>query len=273
MNESPSLDRLCIHTITTKPLALEEAIDTYAAAGVGGVTVWADAMAQLGPQAAGDRIRGAGMQVVSLCRGGFFVSDDKTRRTEAVKATRAMMEDAALLGAPHVVLVCGADPAVPLDVARDQIRDAIETLLPDAERLGVRLAVEPLHPMYADTRSAVVTLGQANDLVEAIAHESVGVAIDVYHLWWDDALQNEIARCGERIMAFHVSDWKSPTTDLLNDRGLMGEGCIPIRRIRGWVESAGFLGPIEVEIFSDARWAGDQREFVRDIVDAYGAHV
>jgi sugar phosphate isomerase/epimerase len=184
-----------------------------------------------------------------------------------------MMEDAASLGAPHVVLVCGADPAVALEDARRQIRDAIEALLPDAERLGVGLAVEPLHPMYADTRSAIVTLAQANDLCESINHPSVGVAIDVYHLWWDDSLEREIARCGKRIVAFHVSDWKTPTTDLLNDRGLMGEGCIPIREIRGWVESAGFDGPIEVEIFSESRWAGDQRDFVSWIVAAYSEHV
>ena len=152
-------------------------------------------------------------------------------------------------------------------------RAAIETLLPDTERLGVRLAIEPLHPMYADTRSAVVTLKQANDLCEAINHENVGVAIDVYHLWWDDRLKSEIARSADRIMAFHVSDWKSPTVDLLNDRGLMGEGCIPIRRIRGWVEDAGFTGAVEVEIFSLSRWEGDQRRFVGEIVAAYDTHV
>ena len=126
-------------------------------------------------------------------------------------------------------------------------------LLPEAKAAGVKLAIEPLHPMYADTRSAINTLAQANDMAEALNSPWVGVAVDVYHLWWDPALENEIERCGRNnnLLAFHICDWKSPTIDMLNDRGLMGEGCIPIRKIRSWVEEAGFNGFIEVEIFSN----------------------
>jgi sugar phosphate isomerase/epimerase len=129
--------------------------------------------------------------------------------------------------------------------------------------------------MYADTRSAINTLAQANDLAEALNTQTVGVAVDVYHLWWDPALENEIKRCGlnNNLLAFHICDWKSPTTDLLNDRGLMGEGCIPVRKIRSWVEDAGFNGFIEVEIFSNIYWKMDQSEFLEKIVKAYKENV
>jgi sugar phosphate isomerase/epimerase len=125
--------------------------------------------------------------------------------------------------------------------------------------------------MYADTRSAVNTLSQANDLAEKIADDHVGVAVDVYHLWWDPDLQNQIKRCGEHgnLLAFHICDWKSPTEDMLNDRGLMGEGCIPIREISSWIESAGFTGMIEVEIFSNYYWSMDQHVFLNKIIDSY----
>jgi sugar phosphate isomerase/epimerase len=269
----PAADRLCLHTITTKPLSLEEAIDAYVDAGVAGITVWSDALTDRNTAASGDRIRAAGLRIVSLCRGGFFVSDQASRREAAIETNRALLAQAADLGAPLVVLVCGADPAVPLPEARDQIRAGVEALIPTAEEAGVSLAIEPLHPMYADTRSAINTLAQANDLCEAIDHSRVGLAVDVYHLWWDPALEREIARCGKSIVAFHVSDWMTPTTDLLNDRGLMGEGCIPIRQIRGWVEDAGFDGAIEVEIFSDRLWQRDQRRLLPEIVTAYHDNV
>ena len=143
--------------------------------------------------------------------------------------------------------------------------------MPFAIEHGVKLAIEPLHPMYADTRSAVNTMGQANDMAEAIGSDHVGVAADVYHLWWDPNLRDELLRCGrnDNLYAFHICDWMSPTVDFLNDRGLMGEGCIDIPTIRGWAEEAGFSGFNEVEIFSDRHWAGDQKEFLDKIVESY----
>jgi sugar phosphate isomerase/epimerase len=147
--------------------------------------------------------------------------------------------------------------------------------LPHAEKQGVKLAIEPLHPMYADSRSAINTLAQANDLAIAIGSELIGVAVDVYHLWWDPELEAQIARAGraDKLFAFHVCDWKTPTEDLLFDRGLPGEGCIDVRAIRGWVERAGFTGFVEVEIFSRQYWQRDQQEFLARIVEAYRAFV
>jgi sugar phosphate isomerase/epimerase len=144
-------------------------------------------------------------------------------------------------------------------------------LIPEASAAGVKLAIEPLHPMFADTRSAINTLAQANNMADAIGSPWVGVAADVYHLWWDPDLVQEIQRCGKNnhLLAFHVSDWKIPTVDLLNDRGLMGEGCIPLKKIRSWVEAAGFSGFIEVEIFSTGYWKKDQEVYLNEIVSAY----
>jgi sugar phosphate isomerase/epimerase len=265
------LKRLCIHTITTRPWSLEDAVTHYAAAGVRGVSVWRDALAGKDPRWAGKLIRDSGMTVVSLVRGGFFPAVEDKKRREAISENLRIIDEAAALEAPHVVLVCGAVPQQALEESRTQIRDAIEALLPHAEKCGVKLAIEPLHPMYADSRSAIVTLRQANDLAEAFASPWVGVVVDVYHLWWDPELEEQIRRCGRSatLLAFHICDWKTPTEDLLYDRGLMGEGCIPIRRIRGWVEEAGFTGFNEVEIFSTKRWTQNQDSWLQEIVEAY----
>jgi sugar phosphate isomerase/epimerase len=266
--------RLCVHTITTRPWSLEEAARRYAAAGVRGITVWRQAIAGRDATACGSLLRDAGLSVVSLCRGGFFPARTGEERARALDENRRCLDEAALLGAPMVVLVCGAIPGQALEESRKQIADAIAALLPHAVAANVRLAIEPLHPMYADDRSAISTMTQARSMCDELASPWVGVAVDVYHVWWDDRLEREIASCGRagRLFAFHVCDWRTPTTDLLNDRGLMGEGCIPIRQIRGWMEAAGFRGHIEVEIFSNRLWSMDQGELLEAIKAAYLAN-
>ncbi len=268
------LSRLCLHTITTKPWGIEEAARNYSAGGVKGITVWRDALNGRNIKKTGDMLRQEGLQIVSLCRGGFFPSKEPGKRKSALDDNRRAIEEAFELGTDKIVLVCGADPAQPLEDSRRQIHDGIAAIIPEAGAAGIRLAIEPLHPMYADTRSAINTLAQANDLAEKLNSPWVGVAVDVYHLWWDPALESEIARCGKNgsLLAFHICDWKSPTTDFLNDRGLMGEGCIPLRKIRSWVEEAGFSGFIEVEIFSNEYWKTDQSEFLKRIIEAYMKH-
>ncbi|AEE51587.1 sugar phosphate isomerase/epimerase family protein [Haliscomenobacter hydrossis] len=268
------LSKLCIHTITTKPWAIEEAAKNFAAAGVKGITVWRDTLAGRDIKKTGDLLRAHDLSIVSLCRGGFFPSIDKTKRQAAIDDNRKAIEEAHQLGTQLIVLVCGADPAQSLEDSRQQIQDGIEAVLPEASAAGVRLAIEPLHPMYADTRSAINTLAQANDMTEAINSPWVGVAVDVYHLWWDPNLEQEIKRCGnnEALFAFHICDWKSPTVDMLNDRGLMGEGCIPLKKIRSWVEATGFDGFREVEIFSTEYWQQDQSQFLQKIITGYKNH-
>lgn len=265
------LAKLCIHTITTKPWAIEKAAECYAEKGIGGITVWRDALGGRDIQQTGQMLRNHQLSIISLCRGGFFPSTSAEKRRVAIDDNKKAIEEAAALGAPMIVLVCGADPGQPLNTSRKQIREGIEAILPYAEAHQVKLAIEPLHPMYADTRSAINTLSQANDLAEVIDSPFVGVAIDVYHLWWDDTLHSEIMRCGRNnhIFAFHICDWKIPTEDLLLDRGLMGEGCINIPEIRGWVEEADFEGFHEVEIFSTRYWQMDQDAFLKKIIEAY----
>jgi sugar phosphate isomerase/epimerase len=269
-----SLDRLCIHTVTFKSWPIESAASKFSAAGATGITVWRDALAGRDIAKTGQMLRDHGLAVVSLCRGGFFPAWSVVDRAKALEENRRVIAEAHALGAPHVVLVCGAVPGLPLAESRRQITDGIAAILPDCQAAGVKLAVEPLHPMYADNRSAVNTLAQANDMVEQLESPWVGVAVDAYHTWWDPALEFEIARCGrlKALIAFHIGDWRTPTVDFLNDRGLMGEGCIHLRQIRSWVEAAGFKGFNEVEIFSDRHWASDPDEYLAKIVRAYREH-
>ena len=272
--EHKDLSRLCIHTITTKPWAIEQAAKKFSEIGVKGITIWRDALDGRNIKHTGDMLRDHDLKIVSLCRGGFFPSKDLSKRKTAVDDNKKAIDEAAELATSMLVLVCGADPSQPLEESRKQIRDGIDAILPDAIAAGVKLAIEPLHPMYADTRSAINTLAQANALAESFESPWIGVAIDVYHLWWDPYLETEIKRCGRNgnLMAFHICDWKVPTSDLLLDRGLMGEGCIPIRQIRSWVEAAGFTGFSEVEIFSTAYWKENQADFLKKIVTAYKEH-
>jgi sugar phosphate isomerase/epimerase len=268
------LSRLCVHTITTKPWGIEEALTRYAAAGVRGVTIWRTAFEGRRPAAVAALARDHGLAVVSLCRGGFFPSPSAGERARAIDENRRCVDEAAELGAPHIVLVCGAAPGLPLEESRRQIADGIAAVLPHAAAAGVRLAIEPLHPMYAGDRSAVNTVGQARELCRRLGSPWVGIALDVYHTWWDERLEEEVRACGREgsLLAFHICDWRTPTTDLLEDRGIMGDGCIPIRRIRGWVEEAGFGGFHEVEIFSRRLWAMDQQRLLDEITAAYRAY-
>jgi len=266
--------RLCVHTITTKGWELEEAVERYAESGVSGITVWRQWLEGRDPAEAGDRIRAAGLKVVSLCRGGFYPAFEEKDREEAIEDNKRAIEDAAALGAPLVVLVCGAVPGQSLVESRKQITDGIAATLPLAESLGVKLAIEPLHPIYADDRSAINTLASANDVCDELNHPLVGIAYDVYHLWWDPDLEEQTKRTAQadRLFAYHVCDWMTPTTDLLNDRGLMGEGCIDLRGIRTLVEKNGFDGMIEVEVFSNRWWEKPTQEFLEAIKQSYLNH-
>jgi len=275
MSKLRDLSRLCIHTITTKQWSLEQCIQKYSAAGVAGITVWRDVALKhpRGIKAAGDLCRSEGLEIVSYVRGGFFTGG-KEKRQIAIDENKKVIDEAVELGAPLVVLVCGATPGQSLATSRQQIADGISDCLPHALAAGVKLGIEPLHPMYADSRSAVNTLTQANDMAIEINHPHLGVTVDVYHLWWDDRLQGEIKRCAEadKLYSFHICDWMDQPSDLLNDRGLMGEGVIPVCEIREWVEATGFTGFNEVEIFSHRWWSQDSDEFLQSIVSAYLRH-
>ncbi len=270
-NPITDFSKLCIHTLTTKSWDLKQCVKNYSAAGIHGITIWRNVLEGQQLKECKSILDDFGMNVVSICRGGFFPSAEKSRRDLAIDDNLLAIEQAAGVGAPLIVLVCGADGRQPLEKSRDQIKEGILKILPQAKAAGIKLAIEPLHPMYAGDRSAVNTLAQANQMAEEINSEHVGIAVDVYHLWWDNTLENEIKRCGKNknLLAFHVCDWNVPTVDFLNDRGLMGDGCINVPQIRGWVEETGFNGFNEVEIFSDKYWAMDQNEYLEKIKHAY----
>ena len=265
------LSKLCIHTVTHKPWTLEQSATKFAHAGVAGITIWRNAFEGKNLAETANWLVSLNLKVVSVCRGGFFPSINKMQRRSAIADNFIAIEEAATLGAPMLVLVCGSDARQSLYDSREQIRDGIAACLDHAEKHKVILTIEPLHPMYAGDRSAINTLKQANDMAEYFNSPFVGVAVDVYHLWWDPDLQQQIKRCGAKgnLKAFHICDWKVPTVDMLNDRGIMGEGCINVREIRGWVEEAGFTGFNEVEIFSTAHWKEDQDIYFDRIINAY----
>jgi len=263
--------KLCVHTQTNKPWSLRQCVEHYHRAGIKGISVWRHLLEEISPADARQLLNDHNMDVVSLVRGGFFPSTIMKNRSKAIEDNLLAIEQAEAIGAPLLVLVGGSDPLQSLEISREQIRDGIQEILPHAERAGIKLAIEPLHPMYAADRSAVTTIGQANDMVGEISSDYFGVTVDVFHLWWDPALQSELMRCGrmDKLFAFHVCDWNVPLKDMFNDRGLMGDGCINLKQIRGWMEEAGFDGYREVEVFSDKYWAMDQLEYLDKIRIAY----
>lgn len=248
------LRRLSLNQATTQNWGMAETIDGCARAGVGWIGLWRHKVAEIGLAETAKRVRGAGLQVSSLCRGGFFPAATHLERQARIDDNLRAVDEAAELGTAVLVLVCGPAPDRDLDGARGMVEDGIRATLDHAAERGMRLAIEPLHPMYAGDRSVVVTLGQANAMAERIASPLVGVAVDVYHVWWDPDVYAEIARAGNRILGFHVSDWLVPPPDHLLGRGMMGDGVIELRRLRQAVDAAGYTGPIEVEIFNQQVW-------------------
>jgi len=258
---APSTSPLSLNTATTrKQWGLAQAIEGCIRHGILGIAPWRDQLHEMGVQAAAKAIRNHELTVTGLCRGGMFPASDAAGRKAAIEDNLRAVDEAQALGAQCLVLVAGGLPAGSKDLAaaREQVRDGIAAILPRAREARVPIAIEPLHPMYAADRACVNTLAQALDLCDTLDPENeggLGVALDVYHVWWDPQLEHGIARAGKRrLLAFHVCDWLVPTRDLLTDRGMMGDGVIDLPRIRSWIELAGYKGFHEVEIFSELDW-------------------
>lgn len=272
------LSRFSINQMTVKQLSLPELADACRELGVPGVGLWREPVRAYGVAAAAELVRDAGLTVTTLCRGGFLTATDPGARAAALADNRRAVEEAAALGTDTLVLVSGGLPAGSRDLrgARERIADALGELGPYAERHGVRLAVEPLHPMYAADRCVVSTLAQALDLAERFPAHQVGVAVDTYHVWWDDRAPAQIARAGAggRIHTFQLADWTTPLpAGVLNGRGQIGDGAIDMREWRGYVEAAGYTGAIEVELFNEGLWARDGREVLAETVNRFTEHV
>jgi sugar phosphate isomerase/epimerase len=258
---APNPALLSLNTATTrKRWDLAQAIEGCARHGIRAIAPWRDLLHAMGVDAAARALRTHGLTVTGLCRGGLFAAVDAPGRQAAIDDNRRAIDEAHALGAQCLVLIAGGLPRGSKDIAaaRMQVEEGIAAILPYARAAGVPLAIEPLHPMYAADRACINTLNQALDVCDALdpsREGGLGVAVDVYHVWWDPQLEAAIARAGKaRVYAFHICDWLVPTRDLLNDRGMMGDGVIDIARIRGWVERAGYTGFHEVEIFSELDW-------------------
>jgi sugar phosphate isomerase/epimerase len=218
-------------------------------------------------------IRNAGLQVSSLCRGGYFSAPTHEERKRRIADNRLAIEEAETLGAPVLVIVSGPPNGQSLSDARATVIDGLREILPVAEKAGIALGIEPLHPMYAAERSVIVTLKQANDVAEQLASQAARIVIDAFHVWWDPELTAEILRSSGRIAGFHVSDWPVPLPGTLMGRAMMGDGVIELRKLRELVDSAAYDGPIEVEIFNETVWRMPENEVMDLICRRFLEHV
>ena len=266
-----SYPELAIHTFTTRPWSMSECIEGYARRGIGGISVWRETLEGEDLCSVRQHIRDAGLAGLALVRGGFFTGSSAEERRVAIEKNRECLMEAEALGLPQVVLVCGATPGQTARQNYEQIRDGIGAIAEEAEGMGIRLAIEPLHPVYAGDRSGICSLRDANALAEELSLPNVGVAVDVYHVFWELDLREQLQRCADNgwLDAYHICDFKPDQEDILLDRGIMGEGCIALGEIDQWVREAGFDGLREVEIFSRRWWDEDQDKFLDRILESY----
>jgi len=245
------LGRLSLNQITTERLSLSEAVAACQRHSIGHIGVWRH---KLGGK---EILRDSGLSVSSLCRGGMFPALTVTERQACIDDNLRAIDEAVSIGAPTLVLVCGPAADRDISAARGMVAVGIAAIAGHARAAGVKLGIEPLHPMFAADRSVITTLAEANALAMQFDAAAVGIVIDAFHVWWDPDLYAGIARAKGRITGFHVSDWLVPLPDVLLGRGMMGDGVIELRRIREAVDAAGYHGPVEVEIFNRAIWDSD----------------
>jgi sugar phosphate isomerase/epimerase len=257
----PHPELLSINTATVKEQCnLRQAAEGCRRHNIRGIAPWRDKLNEVGAKEAARIFRDNGLTVTGLCRGGFFPAPDRKGRQAAIDDNLRAIEEAATIEARCLVIVAGglAQGSKDLAGARTMIRDGLGAIFDHARSCGVPIAIEPLHPMYAADRGCINTLAQALDLCDELdgkGGSAMGVAVDVYHTWWDPELKKQIERAGDkRLLAFHICDWLVPTTDLLLDRGMMGDGVIDLPLLRSWMEAAGYRGMHEVEIFSKNNW-------------------
>ncbi|GAA1849021.1 sugar phosphate isomerase/epimerase family protein [Myceligenerans crystallogenes] len=284
------LRRASLNTATIKHATLAEACEAAAAAGFGAVGPWRDRVQEVGAAKAASIIADAGLVASSLCRGGFLTARDDAGIAAALEDNKRAVEEAAAIGAPELIFVVGGLPAVSapgagpradagpedrdLVATRARVADRIADLVPFAAEHGVRIVLEPLHPIFAADRAVISTLGQALDLAEPFAASEVGVVVDTYHVWWDPQLREQIARAGAagRIASYQVCDWILPlAAEPLNSRGHVGDGYIDFPAITRWVRDAGYRGYVETEIFNEEIWAAPDTPAT--VMSRYAEHV
>ena len=271
-------DRLSLNTATVKRLTLAEALGVAKRADLGWVGLWRDRVAEVGLARAARLVRDSGLSVSSLCRGGFLTAADPRGKRAALDDNQAAVVEAATLGTAELVMVVGGLPPASRDLvgARQRVAERLAELAPFAAEHGVRLVLEPLHPMYAADRAVISTLGQALDLAGPHSPATVGVVVDTFHVWWDPQLAEQVARAGreQRLAAYQVCDFNLPiAADPLLSRGYMGDGVVDFTTIGRWVSAAGYTGPVEVEIFNAEIWDSDADRVVATVKERFAALV
>jgi sugar phosphate isomerase/epimerase len=273
---SNDLSQLSLNQRTTNSWSLPEAIEGCVRAGLESIGVWREPLADVGVDKARHLLNEAGLRVSSLCRGGFLTAIDPDAHRATIADNIAAIKEAAALGTDALVMVVGGLPHGSRDLpgARARVAEAISELAPIAGDNGVRLALEPMHPIFTADRGVLATLGEALDLAEQFPADQVAVVVDSFHVWWDPQVEAQIARAAGRIACFQVCDWITPfPADALLSRGMMGDGHIDFKRLRRVVEAAGYHGDIEVEIFNADIWARDPREVVDLMKQRYASEV
>lgn len=265
--------RLSLNQMTVEQWGVYQAVEGCVRHGIPSIALWRNKIAEIGLSASVRTVRDAGLHVSSVCRGGMFPAATAGERRAKIEDNRRAVDEAAALGADALVMVVGGCVGLPLEEARAMVVDGLAALVPYAYERGVKIGLEPLHPMFCADRSVLSTTAQALAMASAYGADEVGVVLDVFHIWWDPEIAAQIAKAAGRILGFHVNDWLVPLPDTLLGRGMMGDGVIDNRRLRLLVDEAGYTGPIEVEIFNRAIWDTDPDEVLARVVQRFETHV
>lgn len=266
------LEQLSFNQITAANHSLEDVIHHCVSENIQWIAPWRHKLAETGINRSAQLIHEAGLGVSSLCRGGMFPADSAQQRQNNIDDNKRAIEEAAKIGSDCLVLVCGPSPDKHITEARQMVADGIAAILPYAEEADIKLGIEPLHPMFAADRSVITTLGQANDICEQLPSNHIGVIIDVYHVWWDPSLYEEIQRASGHIFGYHVNDWIT-LNDPLTSRGMMGDGVIELDKISQAVKQSGYHGPIEVEILNDQLWEESCASILKETKQAFQTNI
>ena len=261
--------RLSLNQITVKRLSASQAVDACVRHDIPSIALWRDKIADEGLSQCVNAVRRAGLHVSSVCRAGFFPAATESERRLRIEDNFRAVDEAAALQADSLVIVVGGASPFGIGEARKMISDGIAALVPYAQQAGVRIGLEPLHPMFAGDRSALTTIEEALSIAATYPQSDVGIVLDVFHIWWHFDVKNQIARAGEHIFGFHVSDWLVPLPNILLGRGMMGDGVIDLRGLREAVDSTGYVGPIEVEILNQAIWNEDPDKVIERVVQRF----
>lgn len=267
------ISRLSLNQITVANWSVSQAVEGCVRHGIPSIALWRHKIEEAGLASCVRNVKDAGLHISSVCRGGMFPSPTSAGRQKNLEDNYRAVEEAAALRADSLVLVVGGGAEVGLVEARKMVADGVAALVPYSRQHGVKLALEPLHPMYAAERSVLVTIGQALELASAFAAGEVGLVLDVFHIWWEPQVLALIAQASGRILGFHVNDWLVPLPDLLLGRGMMGDGVIDNRMLRIAVDQAGYAGPIEVEIFNRVIWDTDPDQVLDQMIERFVAFV